>query len=81
MSLPDTPNLSTSWCPGCRPEVDPTQVIVQIRWCDTHEPSRVGADDEHVLLAGPYLSGTAEAGGESNRLWCEFVHSGGVPAV
>lgn len=76
MTLPDSPNLSTTWCPGCRPEVDPTQVVVQVRWCD--DPSRSGADDDKVGAVGEYLSGTAEAGGLDNRRWCALVHSGAL---
>jgi hypothetical protein len=32
-----------------------------------------GGDDE-VVTASAYLSGSAEAGGDDNRRWCDILH-------
>ena len=42
-------------------------------WCESHSPVRDGADDE-VVTASAYLSGSAEAGGDDNRRWCDILH-------
>jgi len=31
--LVDTPNLASSYCPGCAPERDPLREILTICWC------------------------------------------------
>jgi hypothetical protein len=71
--LADSPVVARAWCPGCEPVADPTLEILDIRYCDTHAPARVGSDDAVVTSEG-YVSGSTEAGGESNRLWCELLH-------
>ncbi len=71
--LPDSPIVARAWCPGCEPLADPTLQILDIRYCDQHVPGRDGSDDETVSSEG-HLSGSAEAGGDANRLWCEFFH-------
>ena len=47
--------------------------ILDVRWCESHSPTRDGADDE-VVTASAYLSGSAEAGGDDNRRWCDILH-------
>src|SRR5256886_15947584 len=64
--LPDTPCVARAYCPGCEPDADPSQEILDVRWCESHSPARDGADDE-VVTASAYLSGSAEAGGAGNR--------------
>lgn len=71
--LPDSPVVARAWCPGCEPLADPTLQILDIRYCDQHTPGRDGSDDNSVTLDG-HLSGTAEAGGDANRLWCQLLH-------
>lgn len=71
--LPDTPALARPYCPKCEPDADPTAAILDVRWCDSHTPDRVGLDDEAVT-PGIFPSGSAEAGGDDNRRWCEIVH-------
>ena len=71
--IPDSPVLGRSYCPGCEPEADPISEILDIRWCDEHSPLRDGLDDGAVL-AGSYVSGSSEAGGDDNRRWCAVVH-------
>jgi hypothetical protein len=71
--LPDTPYVARAYCPGCEPEADPGDEILDVRWCESHSPSRHGADDE-VVTASTYLSGSAEAGGDDNRRWCDILH-------
>jgi hypothetical protein len=71
--LADSPRLARWYCPDCEPDADPTQEILEVRWCDAHVPLRDGLDDPTV---GPEtsLSGSGEAGGETNRRWCEVLH-------
>jgi hypothetical protein len=71
--LPDSPVVARACCPGCEPLADPTVEILDIRYCEVHVPGRDGSDDESVTLDS-HLSGTAEAGGDANRLWCELFH-------
>ena len=71
--LPDSPLVARTWCPGCEPLADPTLQILDLRYCDQHTPARSGLDDVSVTSEN-YLSGSAEAGGDANRLWCELLH-------
>src|SRR3982074_3628530 len=71
--LPDTPCVARAYCPGCEPDAGPSQEILGVRWCESHSPARDGADDE-VVTASAYLSGSAEAGGDDNRRWCDILH-------
>ncbi|MBI2206995.1 MAG: hypothetical protein HYU41_24440 [Candidatus Rokubacteria bacterium] len=71
--LADSPVVARTWCPGCDPFADPTLEILDIRYCDTHTPARTGEADTAVATEG-YVSGSTEAGGESNRLWCQLLH-------
>ena len=71
--LPDTPCVARAYCPGCEPDADPSLEILDVRWCESHSPTRDGADDE-VVTASAYLSGSAEAGGDDNRRWCDILH-------
>jgi hypothetical protein len=71
--IPDTPSCARPYCPGCEPDADPSLEILDVRWCESHCPPRDGADDETVTAAA-YLSGSAEAGGDDNRRWCEILH-------
>ncbi|HSE92975.1 MAG TPA: hypothetical protein VLF19_06690 [Methylomirabilota bacterium] len=49
--------------------------ILDVRWCDAHAPARDGSDDATVNCEG-FMSGSAEAGGDANRRWCQLLHSG-----
>ncbi|PYN00691.1 MAG: hypothetical protein DME08_03185 [Candidatus Rokuibacteriota bacterium] len=69
----ETPALGRSFCPGCEPDADPTLEILDVRWCDAHLPHRDGSDDGTVRSEA-FLSGSAEAGGDANRLWCQLLH-------
>jgi hypothetical protein len=71
--LPDTPYVARAYCPGCEPDADTSLEILDVRWCETHSPVRNGTDDE-VVTASAYLSGSAEAGGDDNRRWCNLLH-------
>lgn len=71
--LQDTPPLARYYCPGCETDADPSREILEPRWCNQHEPRRDGSDDERVVVVG-HLSGTAEAGGDENRLFCNAIH-------
>ena len=71
--LPDTPCVARAYCPGCEPDADPFAEILDVHWCDAHVPPRDGSDDGTVAST-IVVSGSAEAGGEGNRRWCEFFH-------
>ena len=71
--ISDTPSVARPYCPGCEPDVDPSVEILDVRWCESHSPMRDGLDDA-VVSAAAYLSGSAEAGGDDNRRWCEALH-------
>ena len=64
-----------SYCPGCEPDVDISREIVSTFWCTNHQPVESGPDDTRII-AGSYLSGSAEVEGDDNRLWCDFFHRG-----
>lgn len=74
--LPDTPPVARPYCPVCEPNADPSQEILDIRWCLSHTPSSGGIDDGAVVSEA-YLSGSAEAGGDENRRWCQLLHRAG----
>jgi hypothetical protein len=69
----EKPSAARAYCPGCEPDADPVQEILDVRWCDLHVPARAGLDDVLVAARGTTY-GTAEAGGEDNRRWCELIH-------
>ena len=71
--ITDAAVVARSYCPGCEPDADPTREILDVRWCDAHVPSRDGAEDA-VVTSDAFLSGSAEAGGDANRRWCEMFH-------
>ncbi|OLC17340.1 MAG: hypothetical protein AUH29_02160 [Candidatus Rokubacteria bacterium 13_1_40CM_69_27] len=73
--IADAPVVARSYCPGCEPDADPTREILDVRWCDAHAPTRDGSDDA-VVTSDAFLSGSAEAGGDANRRWCELLHAG-----
>ena len=73
--LADSPVVARPYCPGCEPGADPMREVLDVRWCDEHLPVREGTADERVDSSA-FLSGTAEAGGEVNRRWCELFHRG-----
>ena len=74
--LTDSVPLARAYCPGCEPHADPILEILDVRWCELHTPAREGAQDSTVNADG-FLSGSAEAGGEVNRRWCELIHAAG----
>lgn len=71
--LPVTPMLGRLWCPVCEPGADPAREILDVRWCDLHEPRRAGSADAQAV--GP-IPIPVEAGGEDNRRWCDLIHRG-----
>jgi len=72
--LTDSAPIARAYCPGCEPDADPIREILDVRWCELHTPAREGSDDSTVSADG-FLSGSAEAGGDANRRWCELVHA------
>ena len=71
--LPDSPYVARAYCPGCDPDADPSRDILDTHWCESHTPARDGVADGAVTTS-TYLSGTAEAGGDDNRHWCDILH-------
>ena len=74
MSLPDTPNLASRWCPLCSPERDPTLEILHTDWCEGHAPSRRGIDEDRAVAALPETPATLQDGGTDNARWCALLH-------
>jgi hypothetical protein len=72
---PEKPSLARSYCPGCEPDADVLLEVLEAHWCDAHVPVRAGADDGLALTRGVSY-GSAEAGGDDNRRWCELIHRG-----
>jgi len=75
----EKPPVARSYCPGCEPHADVLLEILEVRWCEPHAPARDGPDDALVTARGTTF-GSAEAGGEDNRHWCEVIHRGTSPA-
>lgn len=71
--IADSPVVARAWCPGCEPTRDPEQEILDVRFCVAHTPNREGGADNVVTTEG-YVSGSTEAGGEANRIWCQLLH-------
>jgi hypothetical protein len=67
------------YCPGCEPETDPLNEALTVWWCQDHQPTHEGRDDLAARVGLVFLSGSAEAGGEENRMWCDAVHRGIYP--
>lgn len=70
---PEKPSIARAYCPGCEPLADGQQEVLDVQWCEAHLPAREGADDALVSSNGT-LFGSAEAGGDGNRLWCDLLH-------
>ncbi|MFI5373102.1 MAG: hypothetical protein ACHQ8D_00525 [Candidatus Rokuibacteriota bacterium] len=47
--------------------------ILEVQWCALHMPLREGVDDARVM-SDAMLTGSAEAGGDENRRWCDVIH-------
>jgi hypothetical protein len=73
MEYRESPAVARSYCPACEPDADPIREILDVRWCAAHTPAWGGSADG-LVSAGAFLSGSAEAGGEDNRRWCEVLH-------
>ena len=71
--LPEKPPVARSYCPGCEPCADALREVLDVQWCDAHLPARGGPDDA-LVTSQAVLSGSAEAGGDGNRVWCELIH-------
>jgi hypothetical protein len=71
--LAASPVVARSWCPGCEPSADPLIEILDVHYCDAHTPDRDGAADA-IVPSEIILTGSSEAGGEANRIWCDLLH-------
>lgn len=72
----EKPLVARAYCPGCEPHADPLVEILDVHWCDAHSPCRAGPDDVLATARGTAY-GSAEAGGDDNRRWCELIHRQG----
>ena len=73
--ITSSPVVARAWCPLCDPLADPTLEILDVRYCDPHAPGREGSDDG-MVTSDTAPSGSTEAGGDANRLWCQLLHRG-----
>jgi hypothetical protein len=62
-----------AWCPGCEPQLDQVKEFVIEQRCAQHPLDTTGELDR-IVDSEAFLSGSAEAGGEANRKWCEMLH-------
>jgi hypothetical protein len=69
----ETPRIARAYCPACEPDADALQEILEVQWCNVHMPMREGVDDARVM-SDAMLTGSAEAGGDENRRWCDVIH-------
>ena len=69
----ETPRVARAYCPACEPDADTLQEILEVQWCNVHMPLREGVDDARVM-SDAMLTGSAEAGGDENRRWCDVIH-------
>lgn len=69
----ETPRIARAYCPTCEPDADALLEILEVQWCNVHTPMREGVDDARVL-SDAMLTGSAEAGGDENRRWCDVIH-------
>jgi hypothetical protein len=69
----ETPRVARAFCPTCEPDADTLQEILEVQWCNVHMPLREGVDDARVM-SDAMLTGSAEAGGDENRRWCDVIH-------
>lgn len=60
-------------CPVCHPEAEPRDY--QVTFCAEHYPQTPGECDRLVETIG-YISGSAEAEGANNKVFCDFIHRG-----
>jgi len=69
-----------TYCPGCEPATNPLTELVTMCYCGTHCPADSGADDLHGAIPDqPAIPG--DAGGQTNRAFCDFFHRGVLPNV
>lgn len=74
MSFPeDSVQITVPYCPGCQPERDPSAELIHVLFCYQHIPS-VEGDADQAIRSSYYLTGSNEAGGDSNRRFCDFIH-------
>jgi hypothetical protein len=69
----ETPRIARAYCPACEPDADALLEILEVQWCNAHTPMREGVDDARVM-SDAMLTGSAEAGGDENRRWCDVIH-------
>lgn len=69
----ETPRIARAYCPDCEPDADTLLEILEVQWCNVHMPLREGVDDARVM-SDAMLTGSAEAGGDENRRWCDVIH-------
>jgi hypothetical protein len=71
----NTPVVTRDYCPVCDPARDPLAELVTAVLCSEHRPTASGTADEIAAARNqPVYYADPEAGGESNRRWCELFH-------
>ena len=60
----------SEWCPGCEGGVPPPGSNAVIVRCKTHDLNFHGVDDDRVAVVATV---NHEAGGDSNRAFCDFL--------
>lgn len=71
--VPDDPILR-KYCPACEPDHDESERYAYPQYCSNHQRSNSDGELDRLVDSTAYLSGTGEAGGKDNILWCNFLH-------
>lgn len=75
--MPSELDMARAYCPTCEPRTDPFAEILIVRYCGEHLLVDDGSEDARVVRPEQWAAvASGEAGGESNRRWCAFVHRG-----
>jgi hypothetical protein len=71
--IPDTPDLSTAYCPVCEPIQDEKAITRPVP-CSKHGEwlAPTGDADSAVSIVG-YISGSSESTAESNRIMADLL--------
>jgi hypothetical protein len=73
-----TANVATEYCPVCEPERDVLAEVLAPLLCLRHRDEQNEAlthnRDDGRVMSTAYISGSAEAGGYTNREWCAYFH-------
>lgn len=62
----DSPNVTSKWCPTCRPDADPMKELLEESYCDMHRQGLMGSEDI-LVSSGHTPTSSVEADGHDCR--------------